>query len=56
MAAVCVHTLLALGESPGHVLARPLTVSLAWMFRRAFYDQRIAAEVEGDALGDEYKG
>ena len=28
----------------------------AWLRRRAFYDQRIAAEVAGDALGDEYKG
>lgn len=26
------------------------------VYRRSFYDQRIAAEVEGDALGDEYKG
>ena len=25
-------------------------------FRRAFYDKRISAEVEGDALGDDFKG
>ena len=41
------------GEIPSSDTTQPACVLI---FRRAFYDQRIAAEVDGGALGDEYRG
>jgi small subunit ribosomal protein S6e len=36
-------------------LPLPLSLSISF-YSRAFYDKRISAEVEGEALGEEYKG
>lgn len=53
----CAHALRAsTGLLPGAGFVLTSARARAWMCRRAFYDQRIAAEVAGDALGDEYKG
>lgn len=42
--------------SVGWRLQPLLTGTLDPCDRRAFYDQRMSAEVEGEKLGDEYKG
>ena len=39
-----------------HILCGKIKVNLYVYYSRGFYDKRMAQEVSGDALGDEFKG